>query len=68
MEINIISVESSFSLFLDSTFLGNGSCLANCGDTSTFSVQVFHVEEIFVKGWLLGKPLLSQNHFHFSFF
>ena len=67
MEINIASVESSFSVFLDSTLLGVGSCYTACEDTSTFSVQVFHVEEIFVKGWLLGKPLLSQNHFHFSF-
>jgi len=36
MEINITSVGSSFSLFLDSTLLGVGS---NSGNTFTFSVQ-----------------------------
>ena len=63
MEINIISVESSFSLFLDSTFLGNGSCLANCGDTSTFSVQVFHLEETFINFNLEFWSINYHRHF-----
>ena len=44
MEINITTVGSSFTLFLDSTLLGVGS---NSGDTFTFSVQVLQIEETF---------------------